>query len=230
MPARRHSATASGTPGAERIGEGQQPEHPEREAAECSGGAPAPRSARATARTRSPRSANAVDLSVERPAGVRIPSGQRGHGLGGALGRERHSARSGAGEGHDRELRGERVLAEDRPRRRPRARPAELQRGLVHRVEALAWAGERGSLAQLGDVGRSSAGRPGEAVVNSTTFIRFSVSVPVLSEQSTVAAPSVSSAAIRRARTLLRAIRYAPRARKMVTTTGNSSGRARWRG
>ena len=73
----------------------------------------------------------------------------------------------------------------------------------------------------------STASRPScppSSVVNSTTRIRFSVRVPVLSEQSTVAAPMVSSAAIRRARTLLRAIRYAPSARKTVTTTGNSSG------
>ena len=57
-----------------------------------------------------------------------------------------------------------------------------------------------------------------------TSVIRFWVSVPVLSTHRTVADPSVSTAGIRRVRTRLREMRHAPRARKTVRTTGNSSG------
>ena len=46
-----------------------------------------------------------------------------------------------------------------------------------------------------------------------------------MSTQRTVAAPSVSMAGMRRVSTRLREIRQAPRARKIVSTTGNSSGR-----
>jgi hypothetical protein len=60
--------------------------------------------------------------------------------------------------------------------------------------------------------------------ITSATAMRFSVSVPVLSTQSTVAAPSVSMAGMRRVSTRSRAMRHAPSARKMVSTTGNSSG------
>ena len=56
------------------------------------------------------------------------------------------------------------------------------------------------------------------------TPMRFSVSVPVLSEQSTVAAPSASTAGRRRVSTRLCERRQAPRAMKIVSTTGNSSG------
>ena len=54
--------------------------------------------------------------------------------------------------------------------------------------------------------------------------MRFSVSVPVLSTHSTVVAPSVSIAGIRRVSTLCFEMRHAPSARKTVRTTGNSSG------
>ena len=56
------------------------------------------------------------------------------------------------------------------------------------------------------------------------TAMRLSVSVPVLSTHRTVAAPSVSITGARRASTLALDSRQAPRARKMVRTTGNSSG------
>jgi hypothetical protein len=56
------------------------------------------------------------------------------------------------------------------------------------------------------------------------TVIWFSVSVPVLSTQSTVAAPSVSMAGTRRVSTWRCDNRHAPSARKIVSTTGNSSG------
>ena len=54
--------------------------------------------------------------------------------------------------------------------------------------------------------------------------MRFSVSVPVLSTHSTVAAPKVSTAGIRRVRTRFCDMRHAPSARNIVSTTGNSSG------
>ena len=57
------------------------------------------------------------------------------------------------------------------------------------------------------------------------SVIRFWVSVPVLSTHKTVAAPSVSMAGMRRVSTRLRESRHAPRARKIVRITGNSSGR-----
>ena len=56
------------------------------------------------------------------------------------------------------------------------------------------------------------------------TVIWFSVRVPVLSTQRTVAAPSVSIAATRRVSTWRCDNRHAPSARKIVSTTGNSSG------
>jgi hypothetical protein len=59
---------------------------------------------------------------------------------------------------------------------------------------------------------------------SSATDIRFSVSVPVLSVQSTVADPSVSIADARRVRTRAREIRQAPIAMNTASTTGNSSG------
>ena len=55
--------------------------------------------------------------------------------------------------------------------------------------------------------------------------MRFSVSVPVLSTHSTVAAPSISIAGMRRVSTPCREMRQAPSARNTVSTTGNSSGR-----
>ncbi len=54
--------------------------------------------------------------------------------------------------------------------------------------------------------------------------MRFSVSVPVLSEQTTVTDPSVSTAGSLRTRAFRRAIRRAPRARATVTTAGSPSG------
>ena len=57
------------------------------------------------------------------------------------------------------------------------------------------------------------------------TDIRFWVRVPVLSTQRTVAEPRVSMAGIWRVSTFFWEILHAPRARNMVRTTGNSSGR-----
>src|SRR6516225_4365649 len=59
---------------------------------------------------------------------------------------------------------------------------------------------------------------------DATIVMRFWVRVPVLSVQSTVAAPSVSIAATRRVRTRAREMRQAPITMKTVRTSGNSSG------
>ena len=56
--------------------------------------------------------------------------------------------------------------------------------------------------------------------------MRFSVSVPVLSEQMTVTEPSVSTAGSLRMSTLRFSIRWAPRASAIVTTAGRPSGTA----
>ena len=56
--------------------------------------------------------------------------------------------------------------------------------------------------------------------------MRFSVSVPVLSVQITVVAPSVSTAAKRSTTTSRRAMRHMPRASAMVATIGKPSGMA----
>ena len=56
------------------------------------------------------------------------------------------------------------------------------------------------------------------------TDIRLRVSVPVLSVQSTVAAPKVSIAVARRVSTRERESRHAPITMKTVSTSGNSSG------
>lgn len=63
-----------------------------------------------------------------------------------------------------------------------------------------------------------------EAVASSTTVIRFCVKVPVLSEQMTLALPSVSTAGIRRTIPRFAAIRRTPMANTMVTTAGRPSG------
>ena len=65
---------------------------------------------------------------------------------------------------------------------------------------------------------------PGPATVR--TVILFSVSVPVLSEQITLALPSVSTAGIRRMMLFLAAIRRTPTASTIVTTAGRPSGMA----
>ena len=76
----------------------------------------------------------------------------------------------------------------------------------------------------------SGSGVPASAVAsplgshNSTTCMRFWVSVPVLSAHNIDAAPSVSIAAALRVNTPARPIRQAPMARNTVSTTGNSSG------
>ena len=57
------------------------------------------------------------------------------------------------------------------------------------------------------------------------TLMRFSVRVPVLSVQRTVAAPSASTAGSRRVSMRLRESRQAPMAMNTVSTTGSSSGR-----
>ena len=56
------------------------------------------------------------------------------------------------------------------------------------------------------------------------TVIRFWVRVPVLSEQMTVTEPRVSTAGSLRISARRRSIRWAPRARAMVTTVGSPSG------
>jgi len=72
--------------------------------------------------------------------------------------------------------------------------------------------------------GSPSTWNPPASVRSSLTVMRFCVTVPVLSEHSTVAAPSISMAGMRRVRTLDFEMRHAPRARNTVRTTGNSSG------
>ena len=64
------------------------------------------------------------------------------------------------------------------------------------------------------------------ATSSMVTVIRFSVSVPVLSEQMTVTEPRVSTAGSLRIRARRLSIRCAPNARAMVTTAGNPSGTA----
>ena len=56
--------------------------------------------------------------------------------------------------------------------------------------------------------------------------MRFSVRVPVLSEQMTVTEPRVSTAGSLRMRALRRSIRCAPSDRAMVTMAGSPSGTA----
>ena len=83
--------------------------------------------------------------------------------------------------------------------------------------------------------GCSASGRPREllsprscsasAAQSLRTAIRFMVKVPVLSTHSTVVAPSSSTAGMLRVSTFSRASLQAPRPRKMVNTTGSSSGR-----
>ena len=59
-----------------------------------------------------------------------------------------------------------------------------------------------------------------------STVIRFFVSVPVLSEQTTLTAPSVSTHGSRRTMVLTFTIRVTLRARQSVTTAGSPSGTA----
>ena len=59
-----------------------------------------------------------------------------------------------------------------------------------------------------------------------TTVISFCVSVPVLSEQITVAQPSVSTAGSLRMSAWCLIMRCMPRARQIVTTAGSPSGTA----
>ena len=61
-------------------------------------------------------------------------------------------------------------------------------------------------------------------VHNTRTVIRFSVKVPVLSEQMTVAPPRVSTAGSRRITAPRRAIRPTPIANVIVTAAGRPSG------
>ncbi len=56
--------------------------------------------------------------------------------------------------------------------------------------------------------------------------MRFMVSVPVLSEQMTLALPSVSTAGMRRTMARCAAMRRTPTASVMVTTAGSPSGMA----
>jgi hypothetical protein len=80
------------------------------------------------------------------------------------------------------------------------------------------------SIASKGSSSQASAAASTIACGVSTTRMRFSVRVPVLSTHSTVAAPSISIAGMRRVSTPRREMRHAPRARNTVRTTGNSSG------
>ena len=61
---------------------------------------------------------------------------------------------------------------------------------------------------------------------STVTVMRFSVRVPVLSEQMTVTEPRVSTAGSLRMRAWRLSMRWAPRARAMVTTAGSPSGTA----
>ncbi len=80
-------------------------------------------------------------------------------------------------------------------------------------------------VANRGSIGPVSPWRHKSSSERSATIvIRFWVSVPVLSVQSTVAAPRVSMAATRRVRTRAREMRQAPITMKTVRTSGNSSG------
>ena len=64
------------------------------------------------------------------------------------------------------------------------------------------------------------------ATSSMVTVMRFSVRVPVLSEQIVVTEPSVSTAGSRRMSARRRTMRCAPRASEMVTTAGSPSGTA----
>ena len=108
---------------------------------------------------------------------------------------------------------------------------AQLMEGLVHRVERFGRAGKNAELGEAVELVRqvrvvrfTRPKRLPSASRSSAMDIRFSVRVPVLSVQNTVAEPSVSIAAARRVRTRAREIRHAPIAMKTASTTGNSSG------
>ena len=72
----------------------------------------------------------------------------------------------------------------------------------------------------------SGTGTSPPPVHRTRTVIRFWVRVPVLSEQTTVAPPRVSTAGSRRITAPRRAIRETPIARVMVTAAGRPSGMA----
>ena len=72
---------------------------------------------------------------------------------------------------------------------------------------------------------RSPLGETGPSIsARRVTVIRFCVSVPVLSEQITVALPSVSTAGRRRMIALLLAMRCTPMDKTIVTIAGSPSG------
>jgi hypothetical protein len=71
---------------------------------------------------------------------------------------------------------------------------------------------------------RSTAAAHATSRSSHATDMRLRVSVPVLSVQSTVAAPRVSIAAGRRVNTWERDSRHAPITMNTVRTSGNSSG------
>ena len=109
--------------------------------------------------------------------------------------------------------------------------PTEIVERLLHRIERVLRAREHTELDQVVKrlrqcvrTCREVERRSPFGVRNSATDMRFSVNVPVLSVQSTVAEPSVSMAAARRVRTRAREMRQAPIAMNTVSTTGNSSG------
>ena len=157
MPARRHSATASGTPGRSGSAKASSPSirngsaaEPLRGHARPRIGAGPPRGPGAHARrTPAPARRAPGGAAASHPASAATASGA-------PLAASTPPLRPPRSERHDRKLGRERVLAKrwTAAERLPERGAAELQRGLVHRVEALARTGEGGRL------GRSSARRP----------------------------------------------------------------------
>ena len=140
------------------------------------------------------------------------------------------------GVAHGQQAGRERVLAHQRPARMQVLRVldepvARLVERALHRIERVALARQDRVLEEAVQLlrERPRRGRRGRwrcrPMASLRSVIWFCVSVPVLSTHRTVAAPSISTAGIRRVSTRLREIRQAPSARKIVSTTGNSSGR-----
>ncbi len=205
--------------------------------AACPGRVPAPGHAQHAQALRTPAPPPAATAPRARAGGE---VAQVGDGLGGALGGDHHGVVDrpvSPGVGHGQQLRaraGTRAPASSRgagARCRQTSRSPSRVQGLLHRVERVPLAGQDGrtragrGAARAGPApaGPTSAAMPARRE-RCCSVMWFCVSVPVLSTHSTVAAPSVSMAGMRRVSTLLREMRQAPRARKIVSTTGNSSG------
>ncbi|MNE04081.1 hypothetical protein D3C80_966040 [compost metagenome] len=93
---------------------------------------------------------------------------------------------------------------------------------LVGRAQARTAASSKAATAWSVPASGAALRRP--SIHAAASRMRFSVKVPVLSTHSRVAPPSASTTAVRRTRTCFCASRRAPRARKTVSTIGNSSG------